>query len=135
MKFRSKKRLKDWFSEFETNWFHFSISLQWKFWPSEIHSTNEKTALAMLRALMLIEMFAEIWNSQILVRVLKSDNLQYNTLVHWVAGMNDSLTKRLMFQVLYFFMISCRILCKNTFNLFIYFLKKYKNKSKEFWVP
>ena len=77
--FAQKKWLKDWFSEFETNWFHFSIPLQWKFWPSDIHSTNEKTALAMLRALMLIEMFAEIWNSQILVRVLKSDNLQYNT--------------------------------------------------------
>ena len=33
----------------------------------------------------------------------KSDNLQYNTLVRWVAGMNDSSTKRLKFQVLLFF--------------------------------
>ena len=33
---------------------------------------------------------------------LKSDNLQYNTLVRWVAGTNDSLTKCLMFQVLFF---------------------------------
>ena len=32
----------------------------------------------------------------------KSDNLQYNTLVCWVAGTNDSSTKRLMFQVLFF---------------------------------
>ena len=34
----------------------------------------------------------------------KSDNLQYNTLVRWFAGTNDSSsTKRLMFQVLSFF--------------------------------
>ena len=51
----------------------------------------------------------------------KSDNLQYNTLVCWVAGMNDSSTKCLMFQVLFFFMTSCKILCKNCFNLFSYF--------------
>ena len=51
-------------------------------------------------------------------------NLQYNTLVCLFAGTNESSTKRLMFQVLFFFMISCRILCKNTFNLFVYFFKK-----------
>ena len=28
--------------------------------------------------------------------------LQYNTLGHWVDGPNDSSTKRLMFQVLFF---------------------------------
>ena len=49
----------------------------------------------------------------------KSDNLQYNTLGRWVAGTNDSSTKRLMFQVLFFFIISCKILCKNRFNLFL----------------
>ena len=54
----------------------------------------------------------------------KSVNLQYNTLGCLDDGTNESLTKRLMFQVLFFFMISCRILCKNTFNLFVYFLKK-----------
>ena len=32
-------------------------------------------------------------------QLIKSDNLQYNTLVHWVAGTNDSLTKRLMILV------------------------------------
>jgi hypothetical protein len=31
----------------------------------------------------------------------KSDNLQYNTLVRWFAGTNDSAIKHLMFQVLY----------------------------------
>ena len=35
-------------------------------------------------------------------RYLKSDNLQYNTLAHWVDGTNDSSTKRLMFQALFF---------------------------------
>ena len=39
----------------------------------------------------------------------------------WDDGTNESLTKRLMFQVLFFFMISCWILCRNTFNLFVYF--------------
>jgi hypothetical protein len=34
--------------------------------------------------------------------IQKSDNLQYNTLVCWFAGTNDSLNKRLMFQVLFF---------------------------------
>ena len=33
---------------------------------------------------------------------LKSDNLQYNTLAQWVDGINDLLTKRLMFQALFF---------------------------------
>ena len=32
-----------------------------------------------------------------------------------------SLTKHLMFQVLFFFIISCKILCKNPFNLFIFY--------------
>ena len=35
--------------------------------------------------------------------LLKSDNLQYNTLVCWFAGTNDSSTKCPIFQVLYFF--------------------------------
>ena len=33
---------------------------------------------------------------------LKSNNLQYNMIGCWVDGPNDSLTKRLMFQVLFF---------------------------------
>ena len=35
--------------------------------------------------------------------IIKSDNLQYNTLARWVDGTNDSLTKHLMFQALFFF--------------------------------
>ena len=47
-----------------------------------------------------------------------------------------SLTKRLMFQVLFFFIISCKILCKNSFNLFSYlFLENYKNMKKKFECP
>ena len=33
---------------------------------------------------------------------LKSDNLQYNTLGRWVDGMNDSSTKRLMLEAIFF---------------------------------
>ena len=54
----------------------------------------------------------------------------------WADGTNESSTKHLMFQVLFFFMISCRILCKNTFNLFVYFLKKNTEiKVKSFECP
>ena len=37
------------------------------------------------------------------LRRKKSDNLQYNMLVRWVDGTNESSTKPLMFQVLYLF--------------------------------
>ena len=45
-------------------------------------------------------------------QALKSDNLQYDTLVCWFIGTNDLLTKRLMFQVFFSW-----ILCKNGFNV------------------
>ena len=57
----------------------------------------------------------------------KSVNLQYNTLGRLDDGTNKSSSKRLMFQVLFFFMISCKILCKNPFNLFSYFFIKLQN--------
>jgi hypothetical protein len=60
---------------------------------------------------------------------MNSVNIQYNTLVCWVDGTNDLSTKRLMFQVLFFFIKSC----KNPFNLFLFiFLSNYKNDNKEF---
>ena len=64
----------------------------------------------------------------------KSDNLQYNTLVRWADGTNDLPTKHLMFQVFSFFIISCKILCKNPFNLFfsIYFYNFTKIKILTF---
>ena len=68
--------------------------------------------------------------------ILKSVNLQYNTLGRLDDGTNESSTKRLMFQVLFFFMISCKILCKNPFNLFSYFFYKItKIKIKSFECP
>ena len=54
---------------------------------------------------------------------LKSVNLQYNTLVCWDDGPNESSTKRLMFQVS-FIMISCKILCKKPFHSFYHFFIK-----------
>ena len=53
--------------------------------------------------------------SQIQKQAEKSDNLQYNMLGCWVAGRND---KCLMFQVLFFFIISCKTLYG--YNLFSY---------------
>ena len=60
---------------------------------------------------------------------LKSVNLQYDTLVRWLAGTNDLSTKRLIFQALFFFIISCKILCKNHFILFfiLFYFLIYKN--------
>ena len=41
-------------------------------------------------------------NGFFVIVVLKSVNLQYNTLVDWDTGMNYSSTKCLMFQALFF---------------------------------
>ena len=61
----------------------------------------------------------------------------YN-IIRWFTGTNDSSTKRLMLQ-LFFFIISCNILCKNSFNSFIYlffYFTKIKVKSFECrWIP
>ena len=51
----------------------------------------------------------------------KSVNLQYSMLGQWDDGPKELLIKRLMFQELFFFMISCKFLCENPFNLFSYF--------------
>ena len=92
------------------NPFWWSISFLWDF-SRGVHTYND--------SLKIKEM---IPRNQ---KFIKSDIFQYNILVRWVAGTNDSAaTKRLMFQVFFFFMISCRILRKNTFNLFVYFFKK-----------
>ena len=60
---------------------------------------------------------------------LKSVNLQYDTLGRWVDGPNNSLTKRLMFQVLFFFIISYRLRALKT--LYFYFCKVIKKKKIE----
>ena len=66
----------------------------------------------------------------------KSVNLQYITLVCLDDGTNESLNERLMFQVSFFYMISCKILCKNPFNLFSHFFYKItKIKIKSFECP
>ena len=66
---------------------------------------------------------AEIWNPTIF------------NIIHWVAGTNDSSTKRLTFQALFFPIISFKILCKNCFHFFSYFsfynFTKIKVKSFE----
>ena len=53
----------------------------------------------------------------------KSDNLQYNTLVRWVAVTNNSATKRLTIQV-FFFIVSYRLMALKT--LCFYFRKFIK---------
>ena len=69
--------------------------------------------------------------------VLKSDNLQYNTLVRWADGTNDSSSKLLTFQV-FFFIISYRLRALKTLYFhFCNFIKKneeinWKGFCKEF---
>ena len=72
---------------------------------------------------------------QFFTQVIKSVNLQFDKLFRWADGTNDSLTKRLMFQVLFFFITSCKILCKIPFNLFLFFNKISKMKIKSFECP
>ena len=74
------------------------------------------------------------WNCKNMrdIQLLLSVNLQYNMLGHLDDGTNELSTKRLMFQVLFFFMISC----KNPFNLFsLFFYKITKIKIKSFECP
>ena len=51
---------------------------------------------------------------------LRSVNLQYNMLARWASGTNDSSTSDV--PSIFFFIKSCKILCKNPLNLFFYFL-------------
>ena len=68
----------------------------------------------------LVNVISDLWNPKS-NNNLKSPNLQYNTLVRWLARTNDSSTKHLMFQVMSFFIISFKIISKNHFNYFSYF--------------
>ena len=72
-----------------------------------------------------------VWTKQ---RAIRSNKLQYNTLAWWLDETNDSTNKRLMFQALiHFSLISCKILCKNSFNLFSHFFYNFLNlKIKSF---
>ena len=65
---------------------------------------------------------------------VKSVNMQNNTLVRWSDGTKDSSTKHLMFQVLFFFIKSCKIICKNCLHLFLLFFYKL-TKIKSFECP
>ena len=67
---------------------------------------------------------------------LKSINLQYNMLVHWADGTNDSLTKFLMFQVLFcLYKILRNFLQKRFQFIFLFFYKITKMKIKSFECP
>ena len=63
----------------------------------------------------------------------KSNNLQYNTLVCWANGTNKSLTKRLMFQLFFFFIISYRLRALKTLYFhFCNLIKKIRIFAKNF---
>ena len=60
---------------------------------------------------------------------LKSDNLQYNTLGRQDERLIDQVSD--VPSIIFFFIISCKILCENCFNLFSYKFTKIKRKSFE----
>ena len=63
-------------------------------------------------------------------------NQQYNRLVHWADGKNDSSTKRLMFQVLFFFHKILQNSLQKPFQLFfLFFYKITEMKIKSFECP
>ena len=66
---------------------------------------------------------------------IKSVNLQYNTLVCWADGTNNSSTKCLMFQVFFFHKILQNSLQKPFQFIFIFFYKITKMKIKSFECP
>ena len=67
---------------------------------------------------------------------LKSVNLQYNTLVRWADGTNESSTKHLMFQVLFLFHKILQNSLQKPFQLiFWFFYKITKMKIKSFECP
>ena len=68
---------------------------------------------------------------QLIMFLSLSRNPTIYNIIHWFAGTNDSSTKCLMLQVLFFFIISCKILCRNPFNLYFYKITKIKIKSFE----
>ena len=69
-------------------------------------------------------------------RVVKSINLQYNTLGRLDDGTNESSTKRLMFQALFFFMILLQNSLQKSFQFIsLFFQKNTKIKIKSFECP
>ena len=66
----------------------------------------------------------------------KSVNLEYNTLVRWADGTNISWTKRLMFQVLFFFHKILQNSLQTPFQfIFLSFYKIAYMKIKSFGCP
>ena len=63
------------------------------------------------------------YNHRVEMNCTMSINPSIYNIIRWVAwtmGQMNRPQKRLMFQVLFFYMISCKILCKNPLNLFSY---------------
>ena len=60
---------------------------------------------------------------------LKSDNLQYNTLVCWDKWLADQASD---VTSIIFFIISCKIVCKNGFNFYFIFCKVIKKIERIF---
>ena len=75
---------------------------------------SRKTSLILLAQLCL-----PVHQVQLPMASYESDNLQYDTLVFWVLGTNDSSTKTRVSDV------SCKILCKYRFNYSFIFLYKF----------
>ena len=105
-----------------------SISLPFESVPLSLSSTQFEPTLYFF---LVFEMKPQVYLDLItLIAKYKSDNLQYDMLGRWIDGTIVSSTKCLMFQVLFFFIISYRLRALKT----LYFYKKmnWKDFCKEF---
>ena len=62
----------------------------------------------------------------------ESINQSIFNIIRWIDGPNDSLTKRLMFQVLFFFIISYKLRALKTLYFIFFVIKKLKINWKDF---
>ena len=106
-----------------------SISLPFESVPLSLSSTQFEPTLYFF---LVFEMKPQVYLDLItLIAKYKSDNLQYDMLGRWVDGTIVSSTKRLMFQVFFFFIKSGKIHCKNLFISSFYKITKMRIKSLE----
>ena len=80
-----------------------------------------------------VEQFLSSWIAIIFEALRSKFNATIFNIIRWVGCTKDSLTKRLMFQVLFFFTISCKNSLQTSFQfIFLSFNNFTKMKIKSF---
>ena len=63
------------------------------------------------------QLFIWDWDWNLSRNEIKSVNLQYNTMGRWAKRLGDQASD--VPSIIFFFILSCKILCKNRFNFFL----------------